>query len=609
MLRSKSLRILIVLTLVTLSVAQIAAAAEGIQVIIVRDLAAGVKGFSSDDVVRAGGHVDGWYGDHVVVTVPSGDIAALRGLAGVKYIQEVVPAGAATRSRRQMRATTERLHSRAMIESASTFAYGYDGSGNIYAIGTPGGIDTYEYDPLSRLKTATLRSISASEVENYTYDEYGNLTQRTGTGAPGMIAVTANSNHLANGAAYDEAGNLLSWATETYVYDADNMLIQKTAAGREEDYAYDADGERIGVRNPNSVSGDSWTWSFRGFDNHVLREYQSSNGAPGLPWSWVEDYVYRDGSLLATDRMAELGGRRDMHLDHLGTPRLITDSDGNIAVDRELRPFGSHTTTAAITQDIGHGFDREEPMAFTGHERDYTPDPIMYTDYMHGREYTPQWGRFFSVDPNIDEDTKEKPQKWNRYAYVHNNPLGFTDPNGRAENDFRCVECATPEAKKSFDEGIDMVMRPVLRVSATVGIGLLLHWASGGLADDAIITPDANPSSDTPPRPSIDDPNSWRGADPEDLRKAIPPGWGPGEPTKRDGGTRFSNPEKRGEAIRIMPGTPDAHSPDHAGPYAKFSRDGKVTHVPLAGNPSLPSPPPPAQTPNLLQKIKNFFLP
>src|ERR1051326_2488566 len=129
------------------------------------------------------------------------------------------------------------------------------------------------------------------------------------------------------------------------------MLSQKAAAGREQDYVYDADGERIGVRNLKSASDDTWIWSFRGLDNHVLREYQSSNVNPSLPWSWVEDYVYRDGSLLATDRAREGGGRRDMHLAPLGTPRSMTDSNGNIVVDRELRPYGSHTTTAAVTQD------------------------------------------------------------------------------------------------------------------------------------------------------------------------------------------------------------------------------------------------------------------
>jgi RHS repeat-associated protein len=410
-----------------------AKAAEGIQVIIVRDLTPGVKGFTFEDVARLGGHVDGSYGDHVVVTVSSeAEVSGLRGLAGVKYLQEVLAAGAPTQRHRELRATTERVRPRATIESASTFASRYDGSGNIYAIGTPGGLDTYEYDPLSRLKTATLKSIGANEVETYTYDPYGNLTQRSGTGAPGLIDVDPASNHLKSGAVYDEAGNLISWATETYTYDADNMPIQKSAPGREQDYVYDADGERIGVRNASS--GDTWTWSFRGLDNHVLREYQSSNGFPTLAWSWVEDYIYRDGSLLATDRVPELGGRRDMHLDHLGTPRLITDSDGNIAVDRELRPFGSHTTTAAVTQDIGHGFDREEPMAFTGHERDYTSDPTMYTDYMHGREYTPQWGRFLSVDPVLDPRMAlADPQSWNRYSYVRNNPLGASDPSGKCE--------------------------------------------------------------------------------------------------------------------------------------------------------------------------------
>ncbi len=47
---------------------------------------------------------------------------------------------------------------------------------------------------------------------------------------------------------------------------------------------------------------------------------------------------------------------------------------------------------------------------------------------MHARHCSPQLGRFLSVDPAVG--SRLSPQSWNRFAYVTNNPLNFTDPFG-----------------------------------------------------------------------------------------------------------------------------------------------------------------------------------
>ncbi len=158
----------------------------------------------------------------------------------------------------------------------------------------------------------------------------------------------------------------------------------------------------------------------------VLRQYRSSSTNPGAPWVWIEDFVYRDGLLLGSERTAAQGGRRHYHLDHLGSPRLVTSANGSVLSEHDFLPFGEERT--AIGQHQARGYDREEPLRFTGHERDFDNaqpnDSSAYIDSMHARYYATKSGRFLSVDPAMNvERNLRTPQRWNRYAYAVNNPI------------------------------------------------------------------------------------------------------------------------------------------------------------------------------------------
>lgn len=49
---------------------------------------------------------------------------------------------------------------------------------------------------------------------------------------------------------------------------------------------------------------------------------------------------------------------------------------------------------------------------------------------MNGRVYDPELGRFLSADPLVQ--SPHNSQSYNRYSYVFNNPLSYTDPSGFA---------------------------------------------------------------------------------------------------------------------------------------------------------------------------------
>jgi RHS repeat-associated protein len=52
-------------------------------------------------------------------------------------------------------------------------------------------------------------------------------------------------------------------------------------------------------------------------------------------------------------------------------------------------------------------------------------------DYFNARYYSPEQGRFVSVDPANAGSDPSDPQTWNGYAYVGGNPMTYTDPSGR----------------------------------------------------------------------------------------------------------------------------------------------------------------------------------
>jgi len=98
--------------------------------------------------------------------------------------------------------------------------------------------------------------------------------------------------------------------------------------------------------------------------------------------------------------------------------RAVTDEAGQLLERHEYLPFGEEWNP----QPAG------DSRKFTGKERDAETG----LDYFGARYYGSEIGRFTTVDPVYTwQENLVDPQRWNRYAYVRNNPLRFTDPDGR----------------------------------------------------------------------------------------------------------------------------------------------------------------------------------
>lgn len=332
-------------------------------------------------------------------------------------------------------------------------SYGYDAASNVTAIADSASTatsQTFDYDEQDRLTDWTINSVS----QHYDYDGIGNLlttptrgtaiygTQSTSCGAGAQRKPHAVVQSGAGSFCYDANGNLVSGGGRNITWGATNLptSISQTSGG--EGYGYDADGERV-----RATRGSQTRVSFFGLLDEVLGGTTTTH------------YVFA-GHVVAV-RDSASGTVSMLHSDHLGSVTLATWRDatqGLHASEQQFDPWGK-VRSGGLSQT-----DRN----FTGQRLDGT-GLLFY----HARLYDPALGRFISADSvvpgeasgsldgvalkpltvdahepdmlrrlnvkNRSVDNSERDatgylssQSLNRYSYVLNNPLKYTDPTGHS---------------------------------------------------------------------------------------------------------------------------------------------------------------------------------
>ncbi len=109
--------------------------------------------------------------------------------------------------------------------------------------------------------------------------------------------------------------------------------------------------------------------------------------------------------------------------DHLGSIMAVAGEDGGAREFLSYDAWGRRRKASDWTYDTTCTVNYTS-RGFTGHEHiDET-----WLINMNGRVYDPLVGLFISPDPVIQEPLN--PLNYNRYSYVLNNPLKYTDPSG-----------------------------------------------------------------------------------------------------------------------------------------------------------------------------------
>ncbi|MBI4850185.1 MAG: RHS repeat protein, partial [Acidobacteria bacterium] len=211
----------------------------------------------------------------------------------------------------------------------------------------------------------------ANWSESYTYDRYGNRTQVDGTNSQSLSISSTTNRIISAGYTYDNAGNLTADPSgKIYTYDAENRLInvffnpQGPVLQPESNYFYDANGWRV---KKTSVLGT--TRFVYNQDGSLLAEYDGGLNIPPVT-SPTKENIYAPSGLLA---VIEAGQTYYLTPDHLGSTRIITNSNGDVITRRDFYPFGqSINNPTDFRSSIPGYFSSSENIRqqFTGYEKD-----------------------------------------------------------------------------------------------------------------------------------------------------------------------------------------------------------------------------------------------
>lgn len=296
--------------------------------------------------------------------------------------------------------------------------YLYDRNGNVGAVSPFGSAPIfyqYGYDGQDRLTRQTTYSVAGTSETEYIYNSGGDLQYKTG------IGTYAYSDHRLDvgsstytfdprGNQHERSGPLVEGGYQRLDYDELDMpyrVITGTSPGAKITYfEYEASGTRV-LKRESVAGGERMTVS--------IDELYERTTAPGT--TAVNRYrVYAGSRVVAEILRTDSGDSTTayLHADRLGSPTVVTGGQGDVVDSRAFEPFGN--TSGALGSDARAGF--------TGHAHDEELGLIN----MRGRLYDAKLGRFLTPDPFVAAPLRT--QGWNRYAYVLNNPLGYTDPSG-----------------------------------------------------------------------------------------------------------------------------------------------------------------------------------
>ena len=299
-------------------------------------------------------------------------------------------------------------------DTISARQYHYNNGGQLSRIDDQRrGTTQYHYDAIDRLI-----QVQGPQPETFVHDPAGNLLSSSETAGIDLSPQdeATPSNQVTNNRlnfygdshySYDDNGN----RTHTrrgkdqklvthYSYDSLNQLVTVNNNGEITEYQYDALGRRIAKHSRGKKTTFLWN------DDVLLSETHYQNGKQAQH----KTYVFEPGTFKPL-AFVQNQAIYHYHLDHLGTPQEITDTQGDIVWSAQYRAYGN--LALADVEQV------ENNLRFQGQYFDEESG----LHYNRFRYYDPGCGRFINQDPIGLLGGS------NNYRYVPN-PVTWIDPFG-----------------------------------------------------------------------------------------------------------------------------------------------------------------------------------
>lgn len=332
--------------------------------------------------------------------------------------------------------------------------YQYDVLGNLSYRAQLNGAGTllqesFEYDELNRLKTSYI----GSQTNSFTYDALGNITSKANVGtysypASGYGAIRPHAVSSITGAvagltnpgfSYDANGNLVNGLNRTYTWTAADtpLSIDKLSGGQavqRTEFVYGPDHERV-RQVVRTMSGGQPQSSVNTviYAGAVEKEIDAEKGVTIIRTSLGGDGFVEE-RIAGTAISADTAGTRNARFflkDHLGSTIAIVDEAGQLLQRMSYDAWGRRRNIDGSDDSwgsLGTIKNDQDNSGYTGHEQ---MDQLGLV-HMNARLYDPITGRHVSADPTIPDPTDQ--QAFNRFSYVLNNALAYTDPTGLLPN-------------------------------------------------------------------------------------------------------------------------------------------------------------------------------
>jgi RHS repeat-associated protein len=304
--------------------------------------------------------------------------------------------------------------------------------------------ERYSYDSLARLDIASEYRGDTSALTwqaDYDYDRYGNRTQNGGqnynlTYIPVQASeFNTSTNRFTSGVTYDSAGQSLSdskFRGLQYQYNPEGRMIWSANLDgtNPATSVYDGLGQRI-----QTVQAGVTKSYFYDINGSVVAEYEATGGTSYGALKRLN--VCAAGRLLAVDEVQTDGTKVTTYLmsDRQGSTRVLMNAVGAVTSRHDYLPFGEElgAGTGAPSSSTGMRTAAQGYSAADNVRQRYADtrlDDATGLDHTLWRKLETRSGRWTTPDPYGTSLKVANPQSFNRYAYVHNDPVNFKDPSG-----------------------------------------------------------------------------------------------------------------------------------------------------------------------------------